>query len=326
MGEPATRSILRRLGAFLGPPILFVAIWSSGYIVGDIGTSAVPPFTLLWWRFLIAFGVMSVIALAGRTRWPRRPIDWLHLLVTGTLLQTVQFSGVYIGLQTGVSAGLSSLLVSASPLAIAALAVPLFRERLSGLQWAGLVVGLVGVAVAVQSELVGNPKLAGLVAVLVGLAGFVAGTLYQKRFGHSMDLRTGMTIQLGGALVTTSLLVGPRGGFALPLSWPAVGAVGWLALVCSIGGFALLFALLRARSGGAATSYLFLVPPATALVAVPVLAQPVHTGAVIGIALATAGVALVTRSPEKPSLPRRRRSATPNAAHDDPAQTPQVRP
>src|SRR5688572_7689885 len=78
-GEPAARPMLRRLGAFLGLPILFVAIWSSGYIVGDIGTSAAPPFTLLWWRFLIAFGVMLVVALAGRTRWPRRPIDWLHL-------------------------------------------------------------------------------------------------------------------------------------------------------------------------------------------------------------------------------------------------------
>ncbi len=65
----------------------------------------------------------------------------------------------------------------------------------------------------------------------------------------------------------------------------------------SIAAFAFFFWLLRNRSGGAATSYLFIVPPATALLGVPILGQPVNAGALGGIVLAALGVVMVTWRP-----------------------------
>lgn len=72
---------------------------------------------------------------------------------TGLLLQTVQFGTLYLAFGMGVPPGLSSLVLSSCPVLVAAAAVPLFKERLSGLQWADLVRGLAGVAVSLSGNL-----------------------------------------------------------------------------------------------------------------------------------------------------------------------------
>jgi drug/metabolite transporter (DMT)-like permease len=117
-----------------------------------------------------------------------------------------------------------------------------------------------------------------------------------------MDLRTGGSVQLLGATATAAVLATLHGGLAIPATAAAFGSVAWLAVVNSIGGFTLLFVLLRRRRGGAATSYLFLVPPVTALAAVPLLGQPVAAGALGGIVLAGLGVTLVTRPAGKATV------------------------
>ena len=280
--------------AAVGLPVSFVLVWSSGYLVGDIGTTSLPPFTLLWWRFAAGTLVALVVALVGRARWPRRPQQWLHLMIIGVLLHTVQFGGVYVGMSIGAPAGLSALLVGTSPLVIALVGTSAFNERMSRVQWVGLLLGVAGVATAVQSQLGGGVTTIAILAVLVGLAGMIAGTLYQKHYGPPVDMRCGLTIQMFAALVTTTVATAVNRGFR-PLSGAGeIITVLWLAIVCSLGGFGLLFALLRRRSGGAATSYLFLVPPVTALIAVPLLSEPVSAGMLVGIAVAACGVTLVT--------------------------------
>jgi drug/metabolite transporter (DMT)-like permease len=278
----------------------FVLVWSSGYLVGSIGARHGPPLALTFWRFLIAFTVLAAAALVTRAPWPAGPRAWLHLLVAGTLLQAVQLGGIYLGFAAGVPAGLSSLVLSATPLVVAAAAVPLFAERLSGRQWLGLGLGLLGVALSLGSKLSGaGHQLAGYAFTVIALAGFAAGTLYQKRFGARVDLRSGTAVQLLGATATTLPLAAVHGGLTMPLTAPALGSLAWLATVNSTGGFLLLFALLRRRTGGAATSLLYLVPPVTALLGVPLLGQPLTLGTVAGMAVSGIGVALVT-------LPRRR--------------------
>ncbi len=245
----------RPVAAPLVIPVLFVAVWSSGYLVGDLGTRAASPLTLLFWRFAVATVVLVAVALATRAPWPRGLRIWVHLAVIGTLLRTIQFAGVYLGLSMGVSAGLAALVVSASPLVIAVIAVPLFGERLSRRQGMGLALGLTGVGLAVIAGLRGA-QIAALALTVAGLAGFVAGTLYQKHVGQAIDLRSGGSIQLIGATLTIAPLAALHGGLALPLTGAALGSVAWLAVVNSIGGFTLnrprfLAASFLAAPGGA---------------------------------------------------------------------------
>jgi drug/metabolite transporter (DMT)-like permease len=276
-------------------PVVFVLIWSSGYLVGSIGAHAGPPLGLLAWRFVIAFAVLAAISLATRAPWPSEPRTYLHLLAIGILLQTVQFATLYLALGMGIPAGLSSLILSACPLVVGAAAVPLFGERLAGAQWLGLALGLAGVGISLAEKLAGGGKLAGYALVALALAGFAAGTLYQKAAGLKVDLRTGTTVQLFGAMATTVPLALLHGGMRLPLTFPAVGSLFWLATVNSIGSFTLLFVLLRMRGGGAATSLLYLVPPVTALLGVPILGQSVGWSVFAGMAVSGVGVVLVLR-------------------------------
>jgi len=303
-GQDAARHDVRdsggRFRTWLGTAafaVLFVAVWSSGFLVGSIGTRTVAPGTLGFWRFLVASAVLGVIAVAGRGQWPRRPAAWAHLIVSGVLLQTCQFVGVFVALRLGVSAGITSLITDATPLVVAVAAVPLFGERLRFWQVVGLILGFAGVAAAVSSDLAGVGTAAGVLAAVAGLAGSAGGTLYQKRFGDDMDLRTGMFVQMLAATVSIIPVTLVSGGFALPLTVTAVGSVVWLALVGSIAAFVLLFYVLKRQPGASATSYLFLVPPATALAGAPVLGQHLSLTALLGFALAATGVALVAQSP-----------------------------
>ncbi|MGH3086912.1 MAG: DMT family transporter, partial [Rubrobacteraceae bacterium] len=121
--------------------VVFVLVLSSGYLAGSIGVRSGSPLALLFWRFLIGLVVLGAIALVTRAPWPREARVWMHLLVIGVLLQAVQLGALYLGLGVGVPAGTASLIINCCPLFVAAAAVPLFSERLSGRQWLGLALG-----------------------------------------------------------------------------------------------------------------------------------------------------------------------------------------
>lgn len=293
-------------------PAAFVVVWSTGYLAAAVGAHSGPPFALLFWRFLLAFAVLGATALVTRAPWPRRPRTYLHLLVAGFLLQTMQFGPLYLGISMGVTAGMASMIMSACPLVVAAAAVPLFAERLTGRQWVGLGIGLAGVAISLSDRLDGHGTVAGYALAGLALLGFAAGTLYQKRFGAAVDLRTGTTVQLVAGMVTILPLAVLHGGVLLPMTAPAVGSAVWLALVNSIGGFTMLFLMLRLRSGGAATSVLYLVPPVTAVLALFVLGQTTPPTVFIGMVVSGVGVLLVVASRAVRS--RRSRAAAPVSA------------
>jgi drug/metabolite transporter (DMT)-like permease len=282
----------RRLAA-VALPVVFIPIWSSGYIAGTIGARGGASLALVAWRFLVAVIVLGLFAVLTRAPWPTEPRAYGHLLVTGVLLQTVQLGGVFLGLGQGVPAGLSALILGACPLIVAGVAVPMFDERLSRRQWIGLGIGLLGVAVSVSEKLSGGGRLTGYALTGLALVGLAAGTLYQKRFGRSVDLRTGTTVQLAGATATSFPLAAAHDGLRLPLTASALGSLAWLAVVNSIGALILLFILLRRTSGGAATSLLYLVPPVTALLAVPLLGQRLSASILLGMAISAVGVTLV---------------------------------
>lgn len=99
-------------------------------------------------------------------------------------------------------------------------------------------------------------------------------------------IATGMTIrQLCDAAVRYS--DGTAGNLLMR------GSLAWLAVVNSIGALVLLFVLLRRGTGGAATSLLYLVPPVTAVLAVPILGQGITASVIAGMAVSGAGVLLV---------------------------------
>src|SRR5690554_6303481 len=118
-------------------PILFVLLWSTGFIGAKLGLPYAEPLTFLLLRFAVVIVILVVLAIALRRPWPRRASQYLHIGVAGALLHGGYLSGVFVAIAQGVSAGVVALIVGIQPLLTASLGAALVRERLSPRQWLG---------------------------------------------------------------------------------------------------------------------------------------------------------------------------------------------
>jgi drug/metabolite transporter (DMT)-like permease len=272
-----------------------VPLWSSGFIAGTLATRHGPALAVTAWRLVAATLVMGAIAVATRAPWPRRGRDVAATALVGLGLQAVQFAGTYLALQQGVPAGLAALLTGTSPVVVAVLSIPLLREHLSRTQWLGAAIGVAGVGLAVAEQLGGTVTAGGFAFAVLGVAGLVGGTLAQRAFGASIDLRAANTIQLAVGAVVLFPIAAATQGLRIPTSWPTLGPMLWLVVANSVLAVLLFFRLLAGQKSGEATSFLYLVPAVTALVAVPVLGQSLGIGVIAGLVLSYVGVRLVNR-------------------------------
>jgi drug/metabolite transporter (DMT)-like permease len=270
-----------------------VPLWSSGFIAGALATAHAPALAMTFWRFVAAAPVMATVAFTTGARWPRGRRTIGAIVLVGILLQVVQFSGIYLALQYGVPAGLAALLAGSSPVLVGLLATVALDEHLSARQWIGSAIGVAGVVLAVADDLHGTTTVRGLLFALLGLSGLVGGTLVQRRSGADVDPRAANTIQLlvGAALMAP--IAALTQGFHVPITESAIGPIVWLVIGPSTTAVLLFFWLLKREKGGEATSFLYLVPSVTAIAAVPILGQSLHSGVVAGLVLALIGTTMV---------------------------------
>ena len=276
---------------------VFVVLWSSAWIAGKIGLPYAGPFTLLVIRFAIAGAVMLVIALATGAPWPNRLIDYGHLAVVGVLIQGLALGFAYFGLQHGVSAGMSALVNGLAPLLTALGAVPLLGERVGPRQWLGLGAGLLGVAFVVIDRIsLGAATWHAYAATFAALVALVGGTLYQKKYCSTMDLRTGALVQLAAAGAVVIVPALRLEGLEVEWSWALIFASSWLSLVNSIAAFSLLYAMLRKGEASRVSALFYLTAPITALMGFAAFHETLTAAAFLGFAITVGGVYLGTRA------------------------------
>lgn len=281
-------------------PLLFVLLWSTGFIGAKYGLPYAEPLTFLSSRYVLVIGLMSLLALAMRAPWPASPREALHIGVTGLLVQALYLGGVFMSIHRGLPAGISALVVGMQPLLTAALAGALLGERVSARQWAGLALGFGGVALVVGSKasvdgVDGDALVHMLVPALAALLGITAGTLYQKRFCPRFDLRTGSVMQFLPSLVVTLLVASQTETLRIEWTGDFVFALGWLVLVLSIGAISLLNLLIRSGSAVNVASLFYLTPPTTALIAWAMFDETLSALAIVGMTIAVAGVWLARK-------------------------------
>ena len=281
-------------------PLLFVLLWSTGFIGAKFGLPYAEPLTFLSSRYVLVIALMSLLALAMRAPWPASPREALHIGVTGVLVQALYLGGVFMSIHRGLPAGISALVVGMQPLLTAALAGALLGERVSARQWAGLALGFGGVALVVGSKasvdgVDGDALVHMLVPALAALLGITAGTLYQKRFCPRFDLRTGSVMQFLPSLVVTLLVASQTETMEIEWTGDFVFALGWLVLVLSIGAISLLNLLIRSGSAVNVASLFYLTPPATALIAWAMFGETLSALAIAGMVIAVSGVWLARK-------------------------------
>jgi drug/metabolite transporter (DMT)-like permease len=199
---------------------------------------------------------------------------------------------VFVAMAGGVPAGTSAMIVGLQPVLTVLIAHAWLGERVVPRQWAGLALGLAGVALVVRHKLGIAGDLTGLLPLAVALVGISVGTLYQKRFASHVDLRAGAAIQYAVcaiAFVPLALLLEPE-----PIRWTGqfVFALAWSVLVLSVGAISLLWLLLRHGAAANVAALFYLVPPVTALMAWLLFGETLDAYALGGMVLIALGVAL----------------------------------
>jgi drug/metabolite transporter (DMT)-like permease len=271
----------------------FVLLWCTGYPAGKIAVLHGGPFTVLLFRFALAAAIFGVLAMFARAERPSRSA-LLHSAVIGFLSLACSFGGVYTGLALGVSTGISALFIGAMPLTTALFATAL-GERLSRRQWIGLALGFAGVFLVLEGKFGSGATAIGYLACAFGLVTLTIGTLYQKRFSGAIDMRVGLAVQHAMAAIAMLPFAAFIEHFAHDRSAAYIGAIGWIVLVNAVGGFALLYLLIRGGEATAVAALFYLVPPVTALMGFVTLGERLTLPMLPGFALAALGVWLGTR-------------------------------
>jgi drug/metabolite transporter (DMT)-like permease len=285
---------------------VFVLLWSSGYVVGALAVQVADPLPLLTARFVLASLVMVPLALR-HGRWRGAPLG--RLAVLGVLLQVVQFGGVYGGFALGVPAALSALvMLGLSPLVTTALAVNSGQETGDGRLWAGLGVGVVGVAISLAPELGSAGIGAGIALTIVGMLGLSGGTVLQKRWVGAADLRVSAAVQS----VTGAVLVGPAAalsGGRFDVSAQLVLSVGWVAWGMGVVSLLAFVYVLRGHAASSVAALLLVVPAVTAIASAFALGETLHPASLAGMAVAMVGVGAVLRREDQVSRTTAKRSS-----------------
>lgn len=279
-------------------PVIFVLIWSTGFVVAKFGLPYAPPLTFLLLRFAGVLMVLLPLVLLMRAPWPVGQMR--HIAVSGLLLQAGYLSGVWCAIKLGMPAGLSALIVGMQPI-LTAFAAPLIGESVKKRQWLGLLLGLFGVGLVVANKI----TMIGLswqsIAWSLGaLLSITMGTLYQKRYCAHFDLRTGTTIQFAASfcVILPLAIVFEHVTPALTaVQWTPqfIGALLWSILALSIGAIFLLFTLIRKSAATSVTSLLYLTPPTTAVMAWMMFGESFSIAGAVGMLVAVIGVAFVVR-------------------------------
>lgn len=278
-------------------PVVFVLIWSTGFIVARYGMPNSPPFTFLLFRY--AFSILCFVpwVMWARVRWPEGRAQWGHLAVTGVLMHAGYLGGVWAAVKVGMGSGLSALIVGLQPV-LTAIWLSSRGGHVTRRQWQGLALGFLGLAMVVSRKLEGGIEVTpwSLTMALMALVSITTGTLYQKRFVQPCDVRSANAVQLIAAFVVTLPIACLE---TESVQWNAqmMGAMAWSVVGLTLGGSSLLYVLIQRGAAATVTSLMYLVPPTTAVIAWFLFDEAITVVTLAGIAVTAVGVSLVVRPP-----------------------------
>jgi len=205
--------------------ILITAIWGVNFSVIKLGLNSVDPLILAGIRFtLCAFPALFFI---------KKPdVQWRYIISYGLVFGIGLWGLVNLGIKTGLSAGIASLLLQFSAFFTILLGSLVFKETLNRYQIAGFIIACTGL-LSIVFITDGSVTLFGTLLVLAGATAWSIANIINKQAG---------TKQIFAFLVWS-------GAFSpLPLfllDWLVNGTSGYTALVNHIDARALLSILFQ---------------------------------------------------------------------------------
>jgi drug/metabolite transporter (DMT)-like permease len=275
-------------------PAVFVVLWSTGFVATKYAVRSAEPLTYLAIRMAVVVAMMAVVVAIARPRWPNRA-GIFHSIVAGILVHGFYLGGTAVAIAHSIPAGLSALMPGLQPILTSTLANRWLGERVTPLQWTGLLLGLAGVVLILHGRPMSGEAGWGWLASGVSLVSITLGTLYQKRYCGQIDWRTGNLMQYIAVLVLFGSSAWVFEDNAVQWTTEFVLAVIWLAVVLSVGSIGLLYWLIRRSAATSVASLFYLVPTVTAVMAYVLFGERLDAVAIAGMVACAAAVFLVNR-------------------------------
>ena len=275
-------------------PAIFVLLWSTGFIGIKYVIKNADPLTFLAIRMAIVVALMAIIVAIARPKWPSG-IELVHSAVAGILVHGFYLGGTGVAISLSIPAGLAALIPGLQPILTSTIANRWLGERVTPLQWSGLLTGLAGVALILHDRPMTGQAGWGWLASSVSLVSITLGTLYQRRYCNSIDWRSGNLVQY--AVVTVFFTAAAFLFEQRVVHWTTefILALAWLAVALSIGSIGLLYWLIRHQAATSVASLFYLVPAVTAVMAYALFDERLDAIAIAGMVACAAAVFLVNR-------------------------------
>ena len=269
--------------------VTLAAIWGASFLFMRIAAPAIGPVATADVRMLIAGAALAAyyVFTGFDAQWRRW---WRYYLFIGALNSAAPFL-LFGYAALDLSVGLMAVLNATSPMWGALLSALVLRERLSPGRSAGLILGVIGVAVVSGAE--ASTRWLAILAALAAAFCYGLTGVVLRRWGRETTAR-GMAVgtQLMGGVLLAPLLA------LAPPAWPSASvvlAVLALGLVCGALAYVLYFRLIADIGATAALTVTYLIPIFGVLWGTLFLGEALSAAMIAGALVVIAGTVLVLR-------------------------------
>lgn len=275
---------------------LVAVMWGVNFLAIHLSLEQFPPLFLVALRFAL-LAVPTVLFVPR----PDVPLRWL--VGYGLGFGVIQFTFLYTGMAAGMPTGLASLVLQASGPFTLVLGALLLRERVRLIQWAGIVLAILGMGLVGFSQ-AEAAQLLPFVLVLVGGLGWALGNLSSRlaKPAKPLHLAMWMSVVVPVPMLALSLVVEGLGavGHSLATSWSPAAAPAWAGLVytvviATVAGSGVWTWLLVRHPAGVVAPFSMLVPIVGILTAAVVLGERPTLLEYVGGAIVVTGVIVGSR-------------------------------
>ena len=289
--------------------LLLSVIWGASYLFIRIAAQAVPPLTATFARVVVAAMVLGLALVLTRTAPPRTWTAWRDYLVMGFLNNVIPFSLIFWS-QQHVGAGLASVFNATSPfwgLVIAHLWTT--DEKLRANKFAGVLVGIAGVAILVGPEVLQGfgKNVLSEAALIVAAISYGFASLWGRRFRETPPLTSAFSQLTCSSLMLLPLAAITETPWRLPMPGQhAIFALLSLAILCTAIAYIIFFTILRRAGAANVLLVTLLIPPSAILMGWLFLGEGLNAfqfagAGVIGLALIVIDGRLLSGALAKPS-------------------------
>ena len=282
-------------------PLIFVLLWSTGFIGAKYILPYAEPFVFLTIRYFFATLILVALAKILKESLKISKAAIKQSMIVAVFLHVIYIGGVFYAVFIDIPAGITAVIVSLQPILVSLLAIPLLGERLSYRQVFGLALGFIGVLFLLSPKLfegdlsMGFSTL-GIICCVLALLGTTAGYLLQKKGGADIPFLAGTAVQFATSTIIFAIAAVIFEPLTVDITLEFVLALSWIVVALSIGSIFLLYYLLRRDSASSVSSLYYLVPPLTALQAYFFFDEKIKGIGLIGMVLAALGTLIVTRN------------------------------